>query len=45
MGAVFFGADIDLIKELLVDCDNLKLKGKYKIKKFKQTGYFLIIDK
>jgi hypothetical protein len=42
----FFEADIDLIKELLDDCDNLILKGKYKIKKFKQSGgYFLMIDK
>ena len=42
----FFEADIDLIKELLDDCDDLILKGKYKIKNFKQTGgYFLMIDK
>jgi hypothetical protein len=42
----FFEADIDLIKELLNDCADLILKGKYKIKNFKQTGgYFLMINK
>lgn len=42
----FFEADIDLIKDLLNDCEDLILKGKYKIKKFKQSGgYFLMIDK
>ena len=30
----FFEADIDLIKELLDDCDNQIFRGKYLIKKF-----------
>ena len=39
----FYEVELDLIKELLEDCDNLMLKAKNKPKKFAQSGGFFIM--
>lgn len=42
----FYQIDLDLLKELIDDCENLILKAKHKLKLFKQTGgYFLMLTK
>lgn len=42
----FYEINIDLLKELIEDCDKISLKAKIKLNKFKQTGgLFIMIDK
>ena len=39
----FYEADVDIIKELLDDCETLMLKAKKSPKKFKQSGGFYVM--
>lgn len=42
----FYEIDIDLLKELIADCDGLMLKARYHQKKFKHSGgFFIMFDK